>query len=106
MVGEMLDRVGNVWLVLDQQQPFFTTVVRKELLPCLLNVSELLTPSAPPVFNGVRVTRSVVFCVVFLQFVVCPFVHCIVCPPIYCFWLPLWHLLTFLKNEGLTYVSI
>ena len=51
MVGEMMDRVGNVWLVLDQQQPFFTTVVRKELLPYLLNVSELLTPSAPPVFN-------------------------------------------------------
>jgi hypothetical protein len=46
MVGEMMDRVGNVWLVLDQQQPFFTTVVRKELLPCLLNVSELLSPSA------------------------------------------------------------
>jgi hypothetical protein len=44
-----------------------------------------------PCFSGVRVTRSLVFCVVFcrLLFVILSFSfdHCIVCPSIYVFWL-------------------
>jgi hypothetical protein len=62
---------------------------------------ELPTPSehtsSPPVFSGVRVTRSLVlrvmFCrslFVFLFF----FCHCVVFSSIYGFWLPLWYLQT------------
>ena len=40
--------------------------------------------SSPPVFSGVRVTRSFVLCVMFCRslFVLCTFsfVHCVVCP--------------------------
>jgi hypothetical protein len=46
---------------------------------------------SPPVFSRVRVSRSLIFCVI----VVCPFpfCHCIVCPSsIYGIWLPLWYL--------------
>jgi len=50
-----------------------------------------------PVFSGVRVTRSLLFCVIFCRslFVPCP-LSWVVCPSIYGFWLPLWHLQTFL----------
>ena len=42
------------------------------------------------VFSGVRVARSLVFCVVFCHF---SFGYCIVCPSsMYSFWLPFWHL--------------
>ena len=53
--------------------------------------------SSPPVFNGVRVTRSLVLCVCFvdrcLSFCTFSFGHCIVYPSsIYGLWLPLWYL--------------
>ena len=81
-------------------------------------VSELVTlpkhTNSPPEFSGVRIARSLVFCVVFSRslFVLVSFVfwplyclsffhlsfdHCIVCPfSIYGFWLSLWYLQTFL----------
>jgi hypothetical protein len=53
--------------------------------------------SSPPVFNGDRVTRSLVLCVCFVDRCLsfCPFSfgHCVVCSSsIYGFWLPLWYL--------------
>ena len=58
--------------------------------------------SSPPVLSGVRVTRSLVLCVCFvdrcLSFCTFSFGHCVVCSSsIYGFWLPLWNLQTLLK---------
>ena len=58
--------------------------------------------SSPPVFNGVRVTRSLVLCVCFvdrcLSFCTSSFVDCVVfTSSIYGFWLPLWYLQTLPK---------
>jgi hypothetical protein len=63
----------------------------------LLTLPEHL--SSPLVFSGVRVTRSLVLCVCFvdrcLSFCPFSFSHCAVCPSsIYGFWLPLWNLQT------------
>ena len=54
-------------------------------------------------FSGVRVTRSLVWCVCFVDRFLsfCPFSlgHCVVCPfSIYRFWLPLWYRQTLLAN--------
>ena len=56
--------------------------------------------SSPPVFSGVRVTRSLVLYVCFvnrcLSFCTSSFGHCVVCSSsIYGFWLPLWYLQIF-----------
>ena len=53
--------------------------------------------SSPPVFSGIRVTRSLGLCVCFvnrfLSFWPFSFGHCVVCSSsIYEFWLPLWYL--------------
>ena len=60
--------------------------------------------SSPPVFSGVRVTRSLVVYVCFidrcLTFCTFSFGHCIVCPSIYSFWLPLWYLQTLLSYNN------
>jgi len=54
--------------------------------------------SSPLVFSGVRVTRSLVLCVCFVDRCLsfCTFFcHCVVCSSsIYRFWLPLWYLQT------------
>jgi hypothetical protein len=54
-----------------------------------------------PVFSGICVARSLVFCALLyrsLLVFIC-FGHCIICPSlIYGFWLPLWYLQTFLFN--------
>jgi hypothetical protein len=60
-------------------------------------------PSPPPVFTGVRVTRSLVLYVCFLDrclsFCTFSFGHCVVCSSsIYGFWLPLWYLQTLLND--------
>jgi hypothetical protein len=60
--------------------------------------------SSPPVFSGVRVTRSLVLYVCFvdrcLSFCTFSFGHCVVCSSsIYGFWLPLWYLQTLLKQS-------
>jgi hypothetical protein len=65
----------------------------------LLTLQEHLISS--PVFSGVRVTRSLVLCVYFvdlcLSFCTFSFGHCVVCSSsIYGFWLPLWYLQTLL----------
>ena len=61
----------------------------------LLTLSERL--SSPPVFSEVRVTRTLVLCVCFvdrcLSFCTFSFGHCVVCSSIYGFWLPLQTLL-------------
>jgi hypothetical protein len=56
----------------------------------------------PTVFSGVRVTRSLLLCVCFVDRCLsfCPFSfgHCVVCSSsIYEFWLPLWYLQTLLR---------
>ena len=57
--------------------------------------------SSPSVFSGVRVTRSLILCVCFvdrLSFCTFSFGHYVVCSPsIYWFWLPLWYLQTILN---------
>ena len=60
------------------------------------------------VFCGVRVTRSLVLCVCFVDRCLsfCPFSfgHCVVCPSlIYGFWLPLWYLQTLFNYVSLHY---
>ena len=60
--------------------------------------------SSPPVFSGVRVTRSLVLYVCFvdrcLSFCTFSFGHCVVCSSsIYGFWLPLWYLQNLLKQS-------
>ena len=63
----------------------------------MCNKSNTIHPSrAPPAFSGVRVVRSLVFCVMIIVFF-CPFSfgHCIVCPTfVDGFWLPLCYLQT------------
>ena len=58
--------------------------------------------SSPTDFIGVRVTRSLVLYVCFvdrcLSFCTFSFGHCVVCSSIYGFWLPLWYLQTLLAN--------
>ena len=66
----------------------------------LLTLPEHL--GSPPVFTGVRVTRSLVLYECFvdrcLSFCTFSFGHCVVCSSsIYEFWLPLWYLQTLLK---------
>jgi hypothetical protein len=65
----------------------------------LLTLPEL--PSSPHVFSGVRVSRSLVFCVMFCRslFVLLSFVYCVVCPSIYGFRLPRWYLQTRLMDN-------
>jgi hypothetical protein len=67
----------------------------------LLNLTEHL--SSPQVLSGVRLARSLIFCVMFCRslFVLCPvsFVHCIVCPSTYRFYLLLWYLQNFLNSD-------
>ena len=57
--------------------------------------------SSPPVFSGVRVTRSLVLYVCFvdrcLSFCTFSFGHCVVCSSICGFWLPPWYLQTLNK---------
>ena len=58
-------------------------------------------PEFTPVVSGVRVIRSLVLCVCFVDrcfsFCTFSFGHCVVCSSSICgFWLPIWHLQTFL----------
>ena len=71
---------------------FVTRVARR--VP--LVVHELLAfpenMGSSPVCSGIRIARSLVFCVIICRssFVLCPFtfVHCVFSPEIYWFWLP------------------
>ena len=70
----------------------------------------LLNPRviSPIVFSGVRVTRSLVFYVMFCKSLsFCPFSfgHCCVCLSVICgFWLPFWYLQTLLKFDNILYM--
>jgi hypothetical protein len=61
------------------------------------------SPEFTPVLSGVRVTRSLVLFVYFvdrcLSFFPFAFGHYVVCPPIYGFWSPLWYFQTLLTLE-------
>ena len=77
------------------------SLVEPELLPLPEH------PSSPPVFSGVRVTRSLVWYVCFvdrcLSYCTFSFGHCVVySSSIYEFWLPLWYLQTLLSWFWLT----
>jgi hypothetical protein len=70
---------------------------------CIITIVTRRAPLVEQVFfNGIRVARSLVFCVVFcrsLYFYLCHFYfgHCIFCPSsMYVFWLPLQTLLVIL----------
>jgi hypothetical protein len=70
-----------------------------------LGLTEYL--SSPPVFSGVRVSRSLVLCVCFvdrcLSFCTFSFGRCGICSSsIYGFWLPLWYPQTLLQLEHTT----
>jgi len=74
----------------------------------LLTLPEQL--SSPPVFSGVRVTRSLVLYVCFvdrcLSFCTFSFGHCVVCSSsMYGFRLPLWYLQTLLNIITLLFPS-
>jgi len=80
------------------------SLVEKELLA----LSEHL--SSPQVFSGIRVTRSLILYVCFvdrcLSFYTFSFDHCVVCSSsIYGFWLPLWYLQTLLMT-GIIFRSV
>ena len=64
--------------------------------------------SSPLFYSEVRVTRSLVLCVCFvdccLSFCTFSFGHCVVCSStIYIFWLSLWYFQTFLKTNSTIY---
>jgi hypothetical protein len=66
--------------------------------------------SSSLIFSGVRVTRSLVLFVCFvdrcLSFCTFSFGHCVVCSSlIYRLWLPLWYLQTLLMFYMLPYIS-
>jgi hypothetical protein len=70
-------------------------LLKQELLTLPKNLS------SPPVLSWVRATRSLAWCVCFLDrffsFYTFSFGHCVVCSSsIYRFWLPLWYLQTLL----------
>ena len=75
---------------------WWVSVVEQELLTLVEDLS------SSPIFSGVRVTRSLVLCVCFvdrcLSFCTLSFVHCVVCSSIYGCWLLLWYLQTLLTR--------
>jgi hypothetical protein len=85
----------------------FTGFVTRLTQRMSLVEQELLTfsnhLSSPPVLSRVRVTRSLVLFVCFVDrcwsFFLFAFGHCVVCPSIYGFRLPLWYLQTLLTPE-------
>ena len=87
------------WLITE----FVTRLTRRV---SLVEQERLTLPkhlSSPPVFSRVRVTRSLVLCVCFVDRCLsfCPFssCHCVVCSSsMYGFWLPIWYLQTLLNN--------
>ena len=87
------------WLIIG----FVTRLTRRV---SLVEQEQLTLPghlNTPTVFGGVRVVRSLVLCVCFvdrcLSFRTFSFGHCVVCSSsIYGFWLPLWYLQTLLSS--------
>ena len=101
--------VNIPWMNIDSgvKIPYDTGFVTRLTQQVSLVEQELLTLpehlSSPPVISGVRVTRSLVLYVCFvnrcLSFCTFSFGHCVVCfSSIYGFWLPLWYLQTLLMS--------
>ena len=103
---------GYVPLVVNTSRSFphsrlITGFVTRLLLRVPLVEQELLSLpehlSSPPVFSGIRVTRSLVLYVCFvdrcLSFGTFSFGHCVVYSSIYGFRLPLWYIQTLLHKE-------
>jgi hypothetical protein len=89
----MADNITS--LNLSSTKSWRVSLVEQELLTLPEHLSSL------PVFSGVRVTRSLVLYVCFvdrcLSFCTFSFCHCVVCSSSICgFWLPLWYLQTLL----------
>ena len=88
----------HLWLI--------TELVTRLTRRATLDEQELLTLpehlSSRPVFSGVRITRSLVLYVCFVDrcLSLCPFSfgHCVVFSSIYGFWLLLWYLQLFLNS--------
>jgi hypothetical protein len=93
--------------------PFHTFRSRLTRWVPLMEQELLILPKhlrSPPVFSGVCVTRSIVFCVCFidrcLSFCTFSWGHCIVCSSsIYRFWLPLWYLVAIVLSVLLRYTD-
>jgi len=89
--------VFNIYIPSEQGKIIICSCGNSQRINQLLTIPEDLSSS--PVFSRVRVTRSLVLCVCFVDYCLsfCPFSfgHCVVCPSlIYGFWLPLWYLQT------------
>ena len=105
--GNIITRKSEtIWILTKHKQELLKAVLRR--VP--LVEQELLTLpghlSSPPVFSRVRVTRSLILCVCFvdrcLSFWTFSFDHCVVCSSsIYGFRLSLWHLQTLLTTNWL-----
>ena len=90
---------SNLFYYLTLSVPNEGTDCHSGIVSTLLTLPEHL--SSPPGFSVVRVTRSLVLCVYFVDRCLsfCPFSfdHCVVCSSlIYGFWLLLWYLQTLL----------
>ena len=88
-------RVGKVRVVVREMHNKFFWLSWSHLFESF-TVALPVHLSSPPLFSGVRITRSFVLCVCFLDrclsFCTFSFGHCVVCPSIYGFWLPLWYI--------------
>jgi hypothetical protein len=102
------NKVNKTWALLHYHSPLITGFVTRLTRRMPLVEQELRTlpehPSSPPAFSRVRVTRSLVLYVCFvdrcLSFCTFSFGHRVVCSfSIYGFWLPLWYLQTLLTNK-------
>ena len=97
---------GKHFLVLSSFMTYHQVTILTRRVP-LVEQKLLTLPVhlwSPPVFSGVRVTRTLVLCVCFVDrcLAFCPFSfgHCVVCSSIYGFWLPLWHPQTLLETNA------
>ena len=91
LVSSLFESLVTLCLIMPLSTIFVPLVDQK-----LVTLPEHL--SSPTVFNGVRVTRSLVLCGCFVDRCLsfCPFSfgHCVVCPSMYGFWLTIWYLQT------------
>ena len=108
---EVYCRKPGLWAVLCWGYRFcLVLILHFEIVPTLRYILFFIVLSVPPehlsshlVFSGVRVTRSLVLCVCFVDRCLsfCPFSfgHCVFCSSsLYGFWLPLWYLQTLLTH--------
>ena len=98
-----LEMTTNMWSISPYHKPVFTSFMTYRRVCNKRNTTGATSGAGTaylpehmislPVFSGVCVARSLVFCVVFCRSLsFCPFSfgYCMVCPSIYGFWLSLW----------------